>query len=171
MSEPLHRQQLREMTFLGILAAGATAIQIIESPLPRLLPWLKPGLSNALVLYGIVRFSPWFGFKLVLLRTLLTGFFLGILFSPPNLLSLIGGCCAAAIMGIAHTWLAGWLSLYGISILGALANNWSQIFSLGFILGEISIPVWFQLLIMIWISVPSGWIVGKITLELLRRTA
>jgi len=162
--------EIGHWTLLGVLAAVATAIQIIESPLPRFLPWLKPGLSNAVVLFGIMRVSPTFGFKIVLLRTFLTGFALGILFSPANLLSLVGGIASALTMALAFKWGSSLFSVYGISVLGALANNFAQLASVGTMFGG-GIPLWLNVSIMMWIAIPSGLIVAGITNELLRRTS
>ena len=163
-----NRQDIRRWTLLGILAATATAIQILESPLPRILPWLKPGLSNSLILFGIIRVSPWFGVQLAILRSLLTGVFLGTLFSPTNLLSFAGGVSAALVMGGTHRFLSRFFSVYGISILGALVNNVAQLFTISGLFGT-SVPLWFHLIIMVWIAIPSGIIVAKMTNELLGR--
>ena len=162
--------EIGHWTLLGVLAAAATAIQIIESPLPRFLPWLKPGLSNAVVLFGIMRVSPSFGFKIVFLRTFLTGLFLGILFSPANALSLVGGVAAALTMAIAFKWCSSLFSVYGVSVLGAVSNNFAQLASVGTMFGG-GIPWWLNVSIMMWIAIPSGLIVAGITKELLRRTS
>lgn len=163
-------KELRFWVLLGALGASSTAVQLLESPLPRILPWLKPGLSNVLVLFGIVRLSPFSGFRIVIIRTFLTGIALGTLFSPGNLLSLIGGGSAALIMGILYPWTGSFLSLYGLSVIGALTNNFSQLFVVGNLFGD-GIPLWMNLAVMIWISIPAGILVGYLTNELLRRTS
>ena len=171
-AEPLsiqhNRRQIRRLTLLGMLAATAAMIQIIESPLPRLLPWLKPGLSNSIVLFGILRISPWFGVQIVVLRSFLTGIFLGTLFSPVNLLAFAGGISSALVMGGTHRFFSRFFSVYGISILGALVHNIAQLSAIGALFGA-SVPIWFHLVLMIWIAIPSGIIVAKMTNELLGR--
>jgi heptaprenyl diphosphate synthase len=151
-----------------MLAATAAMIQILESPLPRLLPWLKPGLSNSIVLFGIIRVSPWFGVQVVLLRSLLTGVFLGTLFSPVNILAFAGGISSALVMGGTHRFGRKLVSVYGISILGALTHNFAQLSTISTVFGT-GVPIPFHLAIMIWIAIPSGIIVAKITTELLER--
>ncbi|HEY9071224.1 MAG TPA: Gx transporter family protein, partial [Candidatus Ozemobacteraceae bacterium] len=89
---------LSGVVLLGVLTAAASAIQLAEAPLPRLLPWLKPGLSNALVLFALVRRSPGFALSLVAGRTIVTGMLLGSLFTPAGLLSLAGGVSATLAM-------------------------------------------------------------------------
>ncbi len=164
------RLGLRGFVLMGILAATATALQVLEAPLPRFLPWLKPGLSNALVLFGMIRFSASFGLGIVLLRTFLSGLFLGILFSPPCLLSLAGGLASVAVMGAALKLPGKPFGLGGISVLGALANNSAQLGTVGFFVAG-SFPLWFHAVMMLWISLPSGIIVARITMELVRRTS
>ena len=54
----------------------ATALQLLESPLPRLFPWLKIGLANILTLYAIVRINKTTGIAVAALRTCLAALFL-----------------------------------------------------------------------------------------------
>ena len=91
---------LQYWTLLAMLTAASSALQILESPLPRLLPWLKPGLANSLALYALIRLSPGFCVGVVFLRTILTGLVLGGLFSPANLLLLAGGLAGALSMWV-----------------------------------------------------------------------
>ncbi|MBI3039615.1 Gx transporter family protein, partial [bacterium] len=140
----------------------------VESPLPRLFPWLKPGISNSLVLYGMTRISIKFGIALVLIRTILSGLVLGILFSPASLLSMVGGVTGAIMMAIGIRWFMPVLSLNGISVLGALINNLAQLLTVQFLFAG-KFPIWFSFSVIIWIAIPSGIIVAQITEELLRR--
>ncbi len=163
-------RSLRLLALLGMLSAAAAALQILEAPLPRLVPWLKPGLANALVLFAIVRFSPWFAAGIVVFRSLLAGLVLGLLFSPAHLLGLAGGLAAAAAMTLAVRLGHGWLGLAGISILGAVAHNLAQLGTVGLWAGQ-ALPLWFHLFVMVWLSIPSGLLVAAIAFELFRRTA
>lgn len=163
-------RSLRLLALLGILSAAAAALQILEAPLPRLVPWLKPGLANALVLFAIVRFSPWFAAGIVVFRSLLAGLALGLLFSPAHLLGLAGGLAAAVTMTLAVRLGHGWLGLAGVSILGAVAHNLAQLGTVGLWAGQ-ALPLWFHLVVMVWLSIPSGLLVAGIAFELFRRTA
>lgn len=161
---------LRRTTMLAVLAAAASAIQILESPLPRLLPWLKPGLSNAIVLFSMERFSVGFGVALVFAKTILTGIALGILFSPAHLLSLAGGLSAVIVMFALLRQPFVFFGLAGISVAGAFANNLAQFGTVQSLFGA-NLPMWFPMALMIWIAIPSGLIVARLTHELLRRTS
>lgn len=161
---------LARLALLGVLSAVAAALQVIEAPLPRLLPWVKPGLANAIVLFAIVRLSPAFAVGLVLIRSLLSGLALGMLFSPAHLLGVAGGLAAAAVMTLAVGAGRGQLGLAGISVLGAVAHNLAQLGTIGLWAGH-GFPLWFHLTIMVWLSIPSGLLVAALTFELFRRTA
>ena len=167
-ARPLSPMQTGYWTTLAMLTAGASCIQFLEAPLPRLLPWLKPGLSNALVLYALVRVSGPFGLGVVFFRTLVTGLLLGTLFSPPNLLSFAGGLAAVGTMSAGLRLQPLGVGLSGVSVLGALANNVAQLLVVDVrLMGHF--PVSFHLLVMIWVAIPSGILVARLTQELLRR--
>ncbi|MBF0547770.1 MAG: Gx transporter family protein [Candidatus Riflebacteria bacterium] len=155
---------------LAILGSAACAIQVLESPLPRFLPWLKPGLSNALVLFALIKFSPRFAINLVILRTMLSGFFLGMLFSPPFYLSLGGGVCSTVIMIILLFSRKFEFGLVGISVAGAVINNLAQFGILHLVfLGTTQNLA--HIFLAIWTGIPSGIIIALLTRELLRRNA
>jgi uncharacterized membrane protein len=161
-------KRLAKIATTAILLAAASAIQIIESPLPRILPWLKPGLANSLVLYAMLRVSPMSGFFIAFFRSFLSGIFLGTLFSPIHLIAFSGSFFSAIIMFLLVRYLSG-AGLSSISISGAIASNLAQLMAVQFLFAG-NLSFWFHISIMIWISIPSGIIVAKVTQELLRRT-
>ncbi len=166
-----HRQKtsaVEKIATIAILASAATALQIIESPLPRFLPWLKPGLANALTLYALLRFSTLAGVGVALIRTFIAGTVLGTLFSPVYLISLAGALTSALTMSIIKKLLPE-SGLSTISVSGALASNWAQLMAVQLMFAG-GISVWFHLAVMIWVGIPSGLIVARLTAELLRRT-
>jgi heptaprenyl diphosphate synthase len=156
------------LALVSVLIAAAAALQIIESPLPRFLPWLKPGIANALTLYALVRLSVRAGFLIAILRTAIAAIFLGSFLSPVHLISLAGATGAAAAMAIFRTLLPR-SGLAIVSVAGAIASNSAQLWLVQMMFAG-NIALWFHVAIMIWIAVPSGLIVAKITQELLRRT-
>ncbi|HOY67747.1 MAG TPA: Gx transporter family protein [Candidatus Ozemobacteraceae bacterium] len=163
-------EALSRVVLLGVLTAAASAIQIAESPLPRLLPWLKPGLSNALLLFAVIRHSPGFALSLVAGRTIVTGMLLGTLFTPAGLLSLLGGGSAAAAMLLCRRLGRGRGGLAGISVAGAVAHNAAQLGGVAFFAGE-GLPVFLHLSLMLGAAIPSGLLVAGLAHQLLRRTS
>lgn len=159
---------VRKIATLAILASAATALQIVESPLPRLLPWLKPGLANAMTLFAILRLSTGAGIGVAMVRTFLAGTVMGTLFSPLYLISLAGALTSAITMSIVK-WLLPESGLSTLSVSGALASNGAQLLAVQLMFAG-NISIWFHLAVMIWVAVPSGLIVARVTAELLRRT-
>lgn len=160
---------LKKYTTLAMLVASAAALQIIESPLPRFLPWLKPGLANALSLYALVKLSATGGVIVAIFRTFLASLLLGTLFSPVFIMSFVGALSSALLMGLLYKAFSK-VTNEILSISGALINNLSQLAVIQIMFAE-NINFMFHIAIMIWVSIPSGYIVAKIVNELLRRTA
>lgn len=162
------KSNIRKITSIGILISCATALQLLESPLPRLFPWLKIGLANILTLYAIVRINKTTGIAVAALRTCLAALvFCGFL-SPIHIISFSGAVTAAIVMGFIHQFFPK-TSICIISIFGAISSNVSQLMAVQFIFSS-NLTLWFHLSMIIWTGIPAGFIVGKITYELLRRT-
>jgi len=156
------------LTTVAVLVASAAALQIIESPLPRFLPWLKPGLANALTLYALVRISLSAGLTVAILRTAIAAMFLGSFLSPVHLISFAGAVSAALVMAmIIRT--ASTTGLATISIAGAIISNLAQLTVVQYMFAG-SLSLWWHLALTIWVGIPSGLIVAKVTHEILRRT-
>lgn len=163
-------ERLAGWTLLAVLAAAAAAVQVVESPLPRLLPWLKPGLANALTLFALVRRGPAFALAVAFLRTGVAGVALGTLLSPPFFLSCGGAVAAAAVMALAAALPGRPLGLVGVSVLGALANNATQLLLVERLFAA-RLPLVFNLSLAIWVAIPAGWLVARICEILLVRTS
>lgn len=153
---------------MAILASAAAALQIVESPLPRLLPWLKPGLANSLALFAILRISVSAGIMVSIIRTFIAGIFLGTIFSPIHIISMAGALTSSISMSIVK-WLFPNAGLSTLSVTGALLSNWAQLMAVQLMFAG-DMPFWFHMAVMIWVAIPSGLIVAKVTSELLRRT-
>jgi heptaprenyl diphosphate synthase len=159
---------VKKYTLIAVLASTAAALQIIESPLPRIVPWLKPGLANVMTLFAIIRLSPFSGFVVAIVRTFIAGIFLGTFLSPVYLISLSGALSSTLAMSILKK-VFPLTGLGTVSIIGALASNWAQLTTVEFLFAG-NMSFWLHLAVMIWVAIPSGLIVAGITKELLRRT-
>ncbi len=158
----------RTYTTLAILVASAMALQVLESPLPRILPWLKLGLANSLTLYALFRLGFMHSLTVAGLRTLLGAIILGSFLTPIFYMSFVGALVAALIMGVVKCLFKS-ATIEIISICGALANNFAQLGVLQIMFAE-NLNIWFYIALMIWVAIPSGYVVSKITKEMLRRT-
>lgn len=166
-SSNVNKSRLRNITYCGILIACAAALQMLESPLPRFLPWLKLGLANVITLYAIIRFSCGMGFIISIFRTCLAAIILGSFLSPIHQLSFVGAISSAIVMIFIYKFFPK-ASISVISIFGAITSNIAQLLLVQLLFAS-NIAFWFYLALIIWIGIPSGIIVGKIADELLRR--
>ncbi len=119
--------QSRDRLRIAILAAYAIGLHGLERMIPAPLPWLRFGLANiitltALMLYGL-RVALTITLIRVLLVSLLTGSFLG----PGFVLSLGGGVASTLLMGLASALLSSLFSPVGISLIGSMAHNLTQL--------------------------------------------
>ena len=160
--------RIRQITLIAILTACAAALQMLESPLPRIFPWLKLGLANVITLYAIIRISKVTGIFIAALRSCLAALFLGSFLSPIHIISFSGAVMAAVVMSLIYHYLPK-SSICIISIFGAIASNISQLLAVQILFAS-NLKFWLYIALIIWVGIPAGLIVGKITCELLRRT-
>jgi len=99
----------------------AVGIHVLESALPGLGPWFKPGLANIVTLVALVMLGPKEALMLAVARVVVGAAFIGTLFTPTFIMSLNGAVAAALVMLAAWRIIPG-ISLIGISLLGAVAH-------------------------------------------------
>ncbi|PIS19825.1 MAG: hypothetical protein COW19_06195 [Zetaproteobacteria bacterium CG12_big_fil_rev_8_21_14_0_65_55_1124] len=114
--EDLHRKA--QWMALLMLAVG---IHVLESALPGLGPWFKPGLANIVTLIALIMLGPKEALMLAVARVVVGALFIGTLFTPTFIMSLSGALAAALVMLAAWRSIPG-ISLIGISLLGAVAH-------------------------------------------------
>lgn len=116
------------LTFLAFLTATASVIYIVESLIFRMLPlpFLRLGLSNIVVLYLIWHKKIFSAIIVNLAKSIVGGIATFTLLSPTVILSLGGGFIAVLIMSLGLL-VRPRFSLIGISILGAVAHNLTQL--------------------------------------------
>jgi len=99
----------------------AVGMHVLESALPGLGPWFKPGLANIVTLVALVMLGPGQALMLAVARVVVGAMFIGTLFTPTFLMSLSGAVAAALVMLAAWRLIPG-ISLIGVSLLGAVAH-------------------------------------------------
>ncbi|MCK9556996.1 MAG: Gx transporter family protein [Candidatus Cloacimonetes bacterium] len=119
----------KELVFLGFLTATASVVYIIENLILRALPipFLRLGLANIVMLYLIMHRKIWQAYVVTIAKTIVGGIATFTLISPAMLLSLGGGIIAVCCMS-AGLMIRPRLSVTGISILGAVSHNLTQLF-------------------------------------------
>lgn len=159
MSPP--SQRIRRVTTLALLAAYATALNMLEAPLPRILPWAKPGLANAATLLTLLLFGLREALLVVCVRLLLAGLLLGHLFTPGWLLGTSGALAAPWIMAFLLR-LSPPLGLVSVSGVGAALSNATQLVVASRLLVD-HVSLLSALPLLVGTAIPSGLVVGALT--------
>jgi heptaprenyl diphosphate synthase len=152
-------KSISHLTRLAVLVAAGSVLFVFESAIPRPLPWLKPGLSNLVVLVVLYLYGFRSAFLIMLLRVLIGAMILGTLFNPAFLLAIGGGVTATIMMAVFLVAFGKQFSIIGISLIGAFAHNLAQV-----VLAAIwvihSERVFYLAPIMLLSSLFSGFLVG-----------
>jgi len=149
--------KLQRYVFLSLLTAGALILNIIEGmiPLPYIAPGAKLGLSNIVTLSVIVVL----GFKDALLVVVIRCILLMLVATNPItfIYSIVSGIVSTIVMSMGLRYLKK-LSLIGVSVLGAMAHNTSQITVAAMLFSTPNI--YYYLPILSLISIFTGCFVG-----------
>lgn len=144
---------------IPVLTGVAIGIYAIETIIPKPFPWLRLGLSNAVVLCVIVLLGFKEGLLVSISRTLVGSLLTGTFLTPFFFFALSGGLVSTCIMWLAYRLGGRVFSLIGISILGALAHNLTQLF-VAYKLYVKRVEVFYLLPVFILLSVIMGGITG-----------
>ena len=150
---------------IALFVSLSCVLQIAESMFPHPIPGLRLGLANMITLVALVTLGFKAALEVALLRAILSSFLMGTFMSPPFLLSLSGAFISTCAMGFLF-WISGSrghyrFSLIGISILGALCHNLTQLVLAYFIL----IKHEGVFLFLPWLCIGGvlmGWVTGAI---------
>lgn len=112
---------------IAILGACSIFLSTLEYLIPKPLPFLRLGLANLPILLSLSLFAPRYVFLLVLIKVVGQGLINGTLFSYVFVFSASGAFASVVVMVIVYRVFSKWISLIGVSILGALASNLVQL--------------------------------------------
>ncbi len=155
---------------ISLMAATASVLQIAESFIPLPLPGIKFGFANLITLVALVLYGFRAGLAVALLRALISSLLLGSFLSPGFVLSVSGAVSSALIMGavLCIDSEQKVLGLVGISVLGALAHNFAQLFVVSTLFTGLRSVVWFVPWILLSGAL-TGYLTGSAAIRLLRR--
>jgi heptaprenyl diphosphate synthase len=120
--------QDRSETFhIALLAAYATGLHSVEAFIPAPVPWLRFGFANIITLTTLLLYGLKAGITVTLIRVFAGSLFTGTFLGPAFVLSLSGGIASTFVMWSAHVSVGRVLSPVGLSILGALTHNITQL--------------------------------------------
>ncbi|MCR5063858.1 MAG: Gx transporter family protein [Treponema sp.] len=147
---------------IAFLASLSLIYSYIEFLLPRPVPFLRLGFSNAIILSALFLDFPSF-FILCIIKAVCSSFISGILFSPFFIISFSQSVSAGLIMYGAKKLKI--FSVYGISLLGAACSAVVQIYLCSLYLGKGTINLlWIMLSFSVFSGIITAWLSQKIEL-------
>lgn len=117
----------RETVFLALLGTFAIALHTVEAVIPSPLPWLKIGLANVVTLVTIPLFGGGAALAVTTLRVVVGSMITGTFLGPSFVISLCAGIVSTLAMIAAYRYMKRYLSLVGISVVGAYIHSTMQV--------------------------------------------
>ena len=147
------------MTLLANLLAIAIVLNIIESAFPIIpVPGAKLGFANIVTLIVLYIYSFKDSSIITIMRVLLVSLLSGKLLGPVFYMSLAGAIIATLAMGMMKK--TNFFSMIGVSVVGSIFHCIGQILAGIFVIGSTAV-LWY-LPIMLFLSIPSGFLTGII---------
>jgi len=118
----------RRTFFIAFLSTMAIFFAIAETAVPKPLPWMRLGLANSITLYALSTMRVKEALIIVVARVIAASLLIGTFLSIGFILSLTGALASFVVMCFFYSIFKRWISLVGISVLGAVTSNASQLF-------------------------------------------
>ncbi|MGN7610775.1 Gx transporter family protein [Magnetococcales bacterium HHB-1] len=116
----------RPEILIAYLAAMATAVHALETILPGIGPWFKPGLANIFTLTAYILLGFKYAVMVTLIRIIVSSLALGTFLTPGFFLSLSGALLALSVMAL-FRYNKKLFSVVSISLVASLAHMGGQI--------------------------------------------
>ncbi|MBQ4620818.1 MAG: Gx transporter family protein [Clostridia bacterium] len=162
----MRMNKTKSLALVSVLLAAALALSYMERffPLQLILPLpgVKIGLANIVSLVALYLIGAKYAFSILIVRCILTSFFAGSVTS--FLFSMTGGVFAMLIMLLSMP--LPFLSVYGVSILGAAAHNIGQIAAAMILMNSVYIGAYLPYLLII--SLFTGFLTGLLSSGVIR---
>lgn len=156
----------KNIAIYGLLVALAFILSYIETLIPfPLMPGMKLGLANLVVITAMYGLGYKESFVLSLIRILLFGLSFGHL--STMLYSLAGGILSWIMMVIAKK--IKWFSMVGVSIVGGVFHNIGQIIVAILIVNNVHIISYLPLLLIA--GVVTGALIGLLSAMIIKRVS
>ena len=158
----MRNNKTRQVALSGLLFALAMALSFMESaitPLLGLIPGVKIGLANIVVMYALF----FMGFPQALTLTVLKAFFVGLTRgATAGLLSLSGGLVSVLVMWLLYYHCPLRPTWFILSVCGALAHNIGQLLGASVILST-AVSLYYAPIMLV-----LGLVMGMLTSVTLR---
>lgn len=142
----------------GLFAALAILMGYVEMliPLPLLVPGMKLGLANVIIVIVLYHMDTKSAFFISLVRVLMSGLlfqgFAGLLYS------LAGALLSLAVMALLKK--TGKVSITGVSVMGGVFHNVGQIIVAAAVVGNIKMAYYLPFLLVT--GVVTGFVIGAV---------
>lgn len=113
---------------IALLAAYAIALHGFERLIPTPIPWMRFGLANIITLTALVLYGMKPAMTITLIRVIIGSFLTGTFLGPAFVLSLGAGIVSTFAMGITLRLVPALFGPVGISLIGAMLHNITQLF-------------------------------------------
>jgi heptaprenyl diphosphate synthase len=157
----------RHIALISLFSAAAVVFYVVESFIPRPLPWMRFGFGNIVVLISLYLMGFRISFLIALMKSVIGALIVGNLFTPAFLFSIGGSTLSVLIMALVIALPRNPFSPFGISIIGAVAHNLAQLI-IATLLFVGLYEVLFLFPVFMAISIVTGSITGFVTLFVLR---
>jgi uncharacterized membrane protein len=153
---------------IALLSSYALALHGLESLIPMPLPWIRVGLSNIITLMTLLLFGFRAAMMVTLTRVTLASLFNGSFLGPGFILSLGGGISSILSVACVFMLLPGVFGPVGLSLIGALFHNLSQLLLAYALFIQKAEPVLIVCPVLIFLGTITG-LVNGLTTDLLIR--
>ncbi|UCE17400.1 MAG: Gx transporter family protein [Gemmatimonadota bacterium] len=160
----------RKIVRIAFLVTVGLALFVLETAVPRPLPWLRVGLANSATLLALFLLGVREAFVVALVRSVLGSFIVGGLFNPSFVFSFFGGLASVSVMAIVYAYFRGIFSVVGISVWGAFVHNIVQL-TMALFLFVRRWELLFLLPYFVFSTVATGFLTGILIFFLLKRIA
>ena len=119
--------QTRQLTRLGLIGSIALILFVLEALAPRILPWMKLGLGNLAILLALLLYGFTAALGVSIVKLLVGGLISGSLGGPAFIVGGGAGIASLVFMTGVRGIMPGIFSPVGLSILGALIHQLTQL--------------------------------------------
>lgn len=112
---------------IALLSAYALALHGFESLIPMPIPWFRVGLANIISITAFIVLGFRAALMVTLIRVFIASIFTGSFLGPGFMLSMGGGISSVLAMGLVFHIIPGLFGPVGLSLIGALFHNLSQL--------------------------------------------
>ena len=150
--------QNNQVVYISFLSALAITLFVVENYIPKPLPFIKIGLANSILLFLIFQKKYLFSIIVGVAKVFIGNLLVGTLLTPGFLMSFFGTFFALLAM-IFFFYLPLKFGIIGISVVGAIIHNLSQLVVVRLILIN-NDSIFFLTPVMLILGLISGIISG-----------